>query len=50
VDELVQLALNIEKLAQFKQILSDLKKGCKDFYLEGIILVKRNISKEILIL
>ena len=26
-DELKQLALNIEKLAQFKQILSDLKKG-----------------------
>lgn len=26
-DELQQLALNIEKLAQFKQILSDLKKG-----------------------
>ncbi len=26
-DELAQLALNIEKLAQFKQILSDLKKG-----------------------
>jgi DNA repair ATPase RecN len=26
-DELEQLALNIEKLAQFKQILSDLKKG-----------------------
>lgn len=27
VKELAQLALNIEKLAQFKQILSDLKKG-----------------------
>lgn len=27
VTELMQLALNIEKLAQFKQILSDLKKG-----------------------
>lgn len=27
VTELAQLALNIEKLAQFKQILSDLKKG-----------------------
>lgn len=27
VNELAQLALNIEKLAQFKQILSDLKKG-----------------------
>ena len=27
VDELAQLALNIEKLAQFKQILSDMKKG-----------------------
>lgn len=27
VDELAQLALNIEKLAQFKSILSDLKKG-----------------------
>ncbi|HUN01276.1 MAG TPA: TerB family tellurite resistance protein, partial [Niabella sp.] len=27
VQELAQLALNIEKLAQFKQILSDLKKG-----------------------
>ncbi len=27
VEELAQLALNIEKLAQFKQILSDLKKG-----------------------
>lgn len=26
-DELAQLALNVEKLAQFKQILSDLKKG-----------------------
>jgi hypothetical protein len=26
-DELAQLALNIEKLAQFKQILADLKKG-----------------------
>ncbi len=26
-DELTQLALNIEKLAQYKQILSDLKKG-----------------------
>lgn len=26
-DELIQLGLNIEKLAQFKQILSDLKKG-----------------------
>ncbi len=26
-DELMQLALNIEKLAHFKQILSDLKKG-----------------------
>jgi hypothetical protein len=25
--ELAQLALNIEKLAQFKQILADLKKG-----------------------
>ena len=26
-DEIAQLLLNIEKLAQFKQILSDMKKG-----------------------
>ncbi|MEO6729809.1 MAG: TerB family tellurite resistance protein [Ferruginibacter sp.] len=32
VDELAQLALNIEKLAQFKQILSDLKKTYQVLY------------------
>ena len=26
-DEIAQLLLNVEKLAQFKQILSDMKKG-----------------------
>ncbi len=31
-DELVQLALNIEKLAQFKQMLSDLKKAYQILY------------------
>ena len=28
-DEIAQLLLNVEKLAQFKQILSDMKKGYK---------------------
>lgn len=32
VEELAQLALNIEKLAQFKQILSDLKKAYQILY------------------
>ena len=32
VEELAQLALNIEKLAQFKQILSDLKKAFQILY------------------
>ena len=43
VDELAQLALNIEKLAQFKQILSDLKKGYE--ILDGGYNTIRNISK-----
>lgn len=43
VTELAQLALNIEKLAQFKQILSDLKKGYE--ILTGGYNVIRNISE-----
>jgi len=41
--ELAQLALNIEKLAQFKQILSDLKKGYE--ILTGGYNVIKNISE-----
>ncbi|MGC4233237.1 MAG: TerB family tellurite resistance protein [Niabella sp.] len=41
--ELAQLALNIEKLAQFKQILSDLKKGYE--ILTGGYNVVKNISE-----
>lgn len=41
--ELAQLALNIEKLAQFKQILSDLKKGYQ--ILTGGYNVIKNISE-----
>ena len=43
VDELAQLALNIEKLAQFKQILSDLKKGYE--ILNGGYNTIKNISQ-----
>lgn len=42
-DELAQLALNIEKLAQFKQILSDLKKGYE--ILSGGYNTIKNISQ-----
>ena len=41
--ELAQLALNIEKLAQFKQILSDLKKGYE--ILSGGYQTIKNISE-----
>jgi archaellum component FlaC len=41
--ELAQLALNIEKLAQFKQILSDLKKGYE--ILSGGYNTIKNLSK-----
>jgi len=41
--ELAQLALNIEKLAQFKQILSDLKKGYE--ILTGGYNIVKNISE-----
>ena len=43
VEELAQLALNIEKLAQFKQILSDLKKAYQILY--GGYNTIRNISE-----
>ena len=43
INELAQLALNIEKLAQFKQILSDLKKGYE--ILSGGYNTIKNISK-----
>lgn len=43
VDELAQLVLNIEKLAQFKQILSDLKKGYQ--ILSGGYNTIKNISE-----
>jgi DNA repair ATPase RecN len=42
-DELAQLALNIEKLAQFKQILSDLKKAYQILY--GGYSTIKNISE-----
>jgi DNA repair ATPase RecN len=42
-DEIAQLVLNIEKLAQFKQILSDMKKGYQ--ILEGGYNTVRNISQ-----
>lgn len=42
-DELEQLMLNIEKLAQFKQILSDMKKGYQ--VLEGGYNTIKNISE-----
>ncbi|MEO6547906.1 MAG: TerB family tellurite resistance protein [Ferruginibacter sp.] len=42
-DELAQLALDIEKLAQFKQILSDLKKGYEIVF--GGYNTIKNISK-----
>jgi len=42
-DELAQLALDIEKLAQFKQILSDLKKGYEILF--GGYNTIKNISK-----
>jgi len=41
--ELMQLALNIEKLAQFKQILSDLKKGYE--ILTGGYNIIKNVSE-----
>lgn len=43
VNELAQLALNIEKLAQFRQILSDMKKGYE--ILNGGYNTIKNISK-----
>lgn len=43
VDELAQLLLNIEKLAQFKQILSDMKKGYE--ILKGGYNTIKNISE-----
>lgn len=43
VNELAQLALNIEKLAQFRQILSDMKKGYE--ILTGGYNTIKNISK-----
>lgn len=43
VQELAQLALNIEKLAQFKQFLSDLKKGYEIVF-KGYTVI-RNISE-----
>ncbi len=43
VNELAQLALNIEKLAQFRQILSDMKKGYQ--ILTGGYNTIKNISK-----
>jgi DNA repair ATPase RecN len=42
-DEIAQLVLNIEKLAQFKQILSDMKKGYQ--ILQGGYNTVRNISQ-----
>lgn len=42
-DEIAQLVLNIEKLAQFKQILSDMKKGYQ--ILEGGYNTIKNISE-----
>ncbi len=42
-DEIAQLILNIEKLAQFKQILSDMKKGYQ--ILEGGYNTVKNISE-----
>ncbi len=42
-DELAELALDIEKLAQFKQILSDLKKGYEILF--GGYNTIKNISK-----
>jgi len=42
-DEIAQLVLNIEKLAQFKQILSDMKKGYG--ILEGGYNTVKNISE-----
>src|SRR5690349_14002640 len=42
-DELAQLALDIEKLSQFKQILSDMKAGYQ--ILEGGYNTVRDISK-----
>jgi DNA repair ATPase RecN len=42
-DELMQLALNIEKLTQFKQILSDMKKGYQ--IIEGGYGTIKNISE-----
>ncbi|HQS22836.1 MAG: hypothetical protein B7Y11_01375 [Sphingobacteriia bacterium 24-36-13] len=42
-DEIAQLVLNIEKLAQFKQILSDMKKGYQ--ILEGGYNTVKNISQ-----
>lgn len=42
-DEIAQLALNIEKLAQFKQMLSDMKKGYQ--ILEGGYRTIKDISK-----
>ncbi|MGN6214470.1 TerB family tellurite resistance protein [Parafilimonas sp.] len=42
-DEIAQLVLNIEKLAQFKQILSDMKKGYQ--ILEGGYNTVKNISE-----
>ena len=43
VDEAVQLALNIEKLSQFKRILSDMKKGYE--ILNGGYNTVKNISE-----
>ena len=42
-DEIAQLLLNVEKLAQFKQILSDMKKGYQ--ILEGGYNTIKNISE-----
>ena len=42
-DEIAQLVLNIEKLAQFKQILSDMKKGYE--ILSGGYNTIKNISE-----
>ena len=41
--EMQQLVLNIEKLAQFKQILADMKKGCQ--ILNGGYTIVKDLSK-----
>ncbi|ULT38456.1 hypothetical protein KRR40_25425 [Niabella defluvii] len=46
-DEIAQLVLNIEKLAQFKQILSDMKKATK--FLAVAIIQSRTYQKATLV-